>query len=148
MFMIHIHRTTGNSFRLLRSVVRLTDRIRFHILRRHGGVYIDSDVLLLRDLTPLCNGTFAYQWSDTPEYNSAVFGCPRRCAFISDFIAKAGGASLAYHPLKWRSLRAIETWPTRLPVMVFDPVWLKEIGADAIDPATYVFTSHKGALAR
>jgi mannosyltransferase OCH1-like enzyme len=29
---------------------------------RLGGIYVDSDMLLLRDLTPLCNSTFVYQW--------------------------------------------------------------------------------------
>jgi hypothetical protein len=50
------------------------------------GIYIDSDVLILRDLTPLCNATFVYQWSDKDADNSAVFGCAKNCRFVNEFI--------------------------------------------------------------
>lgn len=138
------YRLLGNEFRLLRTMVRLSDLLRFHLLRKHGGIYVDSDVLLLRDLTPLCNATFTYQWSDKDAENSAVFGCPTKCRFVNEYIRCAGTAPLSYHPLKWRRVgqQCISRWPVRLPTMVFDPVWLKQIGSDSYDPAEYVFTKH------
>lgn len=135
----------GNDFRLLRSMVRLSDLLRFHLLQKHGGIYIDSDVLLLRDLSPLCNSTFTYQWSDKDAENSAVFGCPKNCRFVNEYIQSAGTSPLAYHPLKWRRVgrHNVRRWPVRLPTMLFDPVWLKQIGSDTEDPAKYLFTKHE-----
>jgi len=101
-------------------------------------------VLLLRDLTPLCNATFVYQWSDKDADNSAVFGCAKNCRFVNEFIGAAGFTALAYHPLKWRKTgrNFVTEYPMRLPVMTFDPVWLREIGSDNKDPAEYVFEKH------
>ena len=144
LFWMWWYQTTGNTFRLLRAVVRLSDQLRFLLLKRHGGIYVDSDMLLLRDLTPLCNSTFVYQWSDKDADNSAVFGCPKNCRFVNEFISAAKFTALAYHPLKWRKTgdKHVSTYPTRLPVMTFDPVWLKEIGSDSEDPASYHFEAH------
>lgn len=139
------YRLVGNDFRLMRSMVRLSDMLRFHLLRKNGGIYIDSDVLLLHDLSPLCNSTFTYQWSNKDAENSAVFGCPENCPFVNDYIRSAGSAPLSYHPLKWRRVGrdSVRSWPVRLPTMVFDPVWLKQIGYDSYDPADYLFTKHE-----
>ena len=139
------YRVVGNEFRLLRSMVRLSDLLRFHLLQKYGGIYVDSDVLLLHDLTPLSNSTFAYRWSDKDAENSAVFGCPRNCRFVNEFIRSAGSTPLSYHPLKWRRTgeHDVHHWPVRLPTILFDAVWLKQIGADAQDPASYIFTKHE-----
>lgn len=140
-----VYKLLGNDFRVLRSMVRLSDLLRFHLLRKYGGIYLDSDVLLLHDLTPLCNSTFTYQWSDKDAENSAVFGCPKNCRFVNEYIRRAGSAPISYHPLKWRRVgrKGIHRWPVRLPTMVFDPVWLKQIGSDSADPADYIFTKHE-----
>ncbi|KAG0236565.1 hypothetical protein BGW42_003220 [Actinomortierella wolfii] len=54
--------------------VALSDEARFLILNRNGGVYLDADVLLLRDLSPLYDAgiEFAYEWSHTLMYNTAI----------------------------------------------------------------------------
>mmetsp|Transcript_7563 Transcript_7563/g.34262 ORF Transcript_7563/g.34262 Transcript_7563/m.34262 type:complete len:389 (-) Transcript_7563:3384-4550(-) len=139
------YRVVGNRFRLLRSMVRLSDLLRFQLLQSYGGIYVDSDVLLLNDLTPLCNSTFTYRWSDKDAENSAVFGCPKNCLFVKEYIRIAGMAPLSYHPLKWRKVgrHGVSRWPVRLPTIVFDPVWLKHIGSDAYEPAEYIFTKHE-----
>jgi hypothetical protein len=54
--------------------VALSDEARFLILYRYGGMYLDADVLLLRDMSPLYDAgmEFAYEWSNTGMYNTAV----------------------------------------------------------------------------
>ncbi|KAG0090592.1 hypothetical protein BGZ92_002611 [Podila epicladia] len=54
--------------------VALSDEARFLILYRYGGMYLDADVLLLKDMSPFYDaGTeFAYEWSNTEMYNTAV----------------------------------------------------------------------------
>lgn len=55
------------------SVV-LSDMARFLLAHRFGGIYVDTDTLLLRDFEELFNwsGAFAYRWSRMREYNTAV----------------------------------------------------------------------------
>jgi mannosyltransferase OCH1-like enzyme len=38
------------------------DLLRIVVLYKYGGLYFDLDSLLLRDLTPLFNQDFVYQW--------------------------------------------------------------------------------------
>ncbi|KAG0230441.1 hypothetical protein B0O80DRAFT_423108 [Mortierella sp. GBAus27b] len=54
--------------------VALSDEARFLILHRYGGMYLDADVLLLRDMSPLYDAgmEFAYEWSNTGMYNTAI----------------------------------------------------------------------------
>ncbi|KAF9904618.1 hypothetical protein EC991_002548 [Linnemannia zychae] len=54
--------------------VALSDEARFLILNRNGGIYLDADVLLLRDMSPFFDSgiEFAYEWSNTGMYNTAI----------------------------------------------------------------------------
>ena len=146
LFRLWLYRAFGNDFRVYVSVRRLSDMLRFKLLDTHGGIYIDSDILLLRDLTSLCNSTFLYPWGSLDADNNAVVGSPKNGPFVAEFIRQAGNSPLAYHPLKWRKVagKNIEDWPTRIPVMVFDPLWLKDSGLDSRDPAKYPFDTRKG----
>ncbi|ORZ27704.1 hypothetical protein BCR41DRAFT_367297 [Lobosporangium transversale] len=54
--------------------VALSDEARFLILNRNGGIYLDADVLLLKDMSPFYDAglEFAYEWSHTGMYNTAI----------------------------------------------------------------------------
>ncbi|KAF8960100.1 hypothetical protein BGZ46_001642 [Entomortierella lignicola] len=54
--------------------VALSDEARFLILNRNGGIYLDVDVLLLKDMSPFYDSglEFAYEWSSTRQYNTAI----------------------------------------------------------------------------
>ncbi|KAG0347503.1 hypothetical protein BG004_007650 [Podila humilis] len=54
--------------------VALSDEARFLILYKYGGIYLDADVLLLKDMSPFYSlgQEFAYEWSNTEMYNTAV----------------------------------------------------------------------------
>ncbi|KAF9436304.1 hypothetical protein BGZ76_004335 [Entomortierella beljakovae] len=60
--------------------VALSDQARFMILHRYGGMYLDADVLLLRDMSPLYDSgmEFAYEWSNTQMYNTAILMLTRK----------------------------------------------------------------------
>ena len=57
------------------SPVELADVARFHILARHGGVYVDTDFECLRPLDPLLKGVEAFAAFQQPgEVNTALLG--------------------------------------------------------------------------
>ena len=41
-----------------------SDFVRILLLHKYGGVYVDFDVLFLRDFSPLLKYEFAYKWQD------------------------------------------------------------------------------------
>lgn len=80
----------------------LSDMARFVLTHRYGGMYIDTDTLLLRDWEELWNwrGAFAYRWSRLPEYNTAIMRMHRYSA-LGSFIFKAALANgLDFHPVR------------------------------------------------
>jgi mannosyltransferase OCH1-like enzyme len=45
----------------------VSDAVRFVVLHKFGGMYIDADILLLHDLQPFYMYEFAYLWSTLNE---------------------------------------------------------------------------------
>ncbi|KAF9301264.1 hypothetical protein BGZ74_006931 [Mortierella antarctica] len=54
--------------------VAFSDEVRFLILYWYGGMYLDADTLLLRDMSPIYDTglEFAYEWSNLKIYNTAI----------------------------------------------------------------------------
>ena len=50
----------------------LSDQLRTILLRQYGGIWLDSDTVLLRDLSPLWPFEFASRWSYTTHHNTAI----------------------------------------------------------------------------
>jgi WD repeat and SOF domain-containing protein 1 len=44
------------------------------ILNLYGGIYVDGDVLFLRDMSLFWTENFAYRWSQLETWNTAVLG--------------------------------------------------------------------------
>ena len=51
-----------------------SDLVRFVVCHRFGGIYLDTDTILLRDWEDMWGwkGAYAYRWSRMPRYNTAV----------------------------------------------------------------------------
>ena len=54
------------------STTSFPDVVRFFVLAAYGGVYLDCDMLLLRQLTPLLAKDFYYRWSSQEYCNTAA----------------------------------------------------------------------------
>lgn len=133
------------------KMVGFTDFVRFFVLHLHGGVYIDLDVLLLRDMSVLlplpsdANAAskdvgleFAYQWGKlVGQCNTAILSL-RKNGIVGQKLAKEAfamevdpkgyyGRFEGFHPLKImdrvRSLH-LETSFLLMPSFLFDPFWL------------------------
>jgi hypothetical protein len=110
----------------------LISKVRFMVLDVYGGIYIDGDVIYLKDMQIFREYTFAYRWSDQYAINTAIMGLNRAqnnhdlySKFISDSNS-LGGLIRKLHPR-----RLSETFQDVLNfkgldvmhVSFFDPAW-------------------------
>ena len=109
--------------------VQISDAVRFIVLHLHGGVYLDMDVMLLRDMRPLLlqPHAFAEQWverSPPSDYNTAVLSL-RANSSLSTYLVRGGvRMGMNFHPkaigrMLWRDGRSEEL--AKLHNTVFDP---------------------------
>jgi hypothetical protein len=58
-----------------RTLAELSNLVRYEVLRRHGGIYVDTDVECLRSLTPLLRGIDALAALEVPgRVGNAILG--------------------------------------------------------------------------
>ncbi|CAG8570973.1 12631_t:CDS:1 [Acaulospora colombiana] len=119
--------------------VTLSDMVRFVILYKYGGIYVDADVLLMRDMRPLyyANFEFSYRWSYTKGYNTAILRLRRHSPTSRRIIERAIKNNMTFHPhriMEYLStpenytMEKIDRQLYMLPVGLFDPLWLREDG--------------------
>ncbi|MDI1487361.1 MAG: hypothetical protein OHK93_006630 [Ramalina farinacea] len=93
---------------------QVSDLVRFVVLHLHGGVYLDMDVLLLRDLRPLlllpqspptdpdAQPAWAEQWvehaHDPGDYNTAVLSLPANSSLTSYLLRGGLRMGMNFHP--------------------------------------------------
>lgn len=64
----------------------VSDYIRAHAIYEEGGVYLDTDVIIRKDITPLLNNR-AFVGFETDEYPfTAVFGAEPKHPFLKDML--------------------------------------------------------------
>jgi hypothetical protein len=124
----------------------LGDLVRLLVLAKHGGVYVDMDVLLLRNLGPLLGHEFAEQWEASCfESNNAVLRIKADSAFarhILSFVAKTDPKTLpsAFSPYAWGKVALYDSFKLfdRLPVCFIDSAFLH----DSFDNSSKVHPSN------
>jgi WD repeat and SOF domain-containing protein 1 len=109
----------------------ISDAVRFVVLHKFGGMYIDADILLLRDLQPFYIHEFAYRWSTLDEFNTAVLRLHPKSNISLILIDRAqrDRDPLIFFPTSIQSY----LYPiilNRLPCIFFDPLWIVADGAD------------------
>jgi hypothetical protein len=109
--------------RLLRA------RWQIDVLYKYGGIYVDMDMMFLRDMRSLiCSGCFhdefCYQWSShMPHGNSAVLRLRERSPTALALLARCAAAGTC-HPR--HAFGFAENWDLELfvlPCPAFDPLW-------------------------
>lgn len=108
--------------------VILSDLVRFVLCHRFGGVYLDVDMLFLRDWEELWgwSGSFSYRWSHEDRYNTAVLRLRRGSALGSFLIRTALAHGLDFHPTsvtRYLKDAHMSELLYRVPDALFDPSW-------------------------
>lgn len=122
------------------------DLFRILVLHRYGGIYVDTDVIALRDFAPLLTYEWAYQWGGWggrwPEsaekatrINGAVLrmrpGSPALVAMMHELHAtpiptqsSTEWGRFLYQRVLYRTPPSARApWPVILPVCYIDPEW-------------------------
>lgn len=119
-----------------------SDLFRFVTLYKHGGIYLDMDMMLLRDMgdlfrQPFVSNEFCYRWSKRPHCNSAVLRLRRRGETAQAILTRCvdvgtcdPGVALRFDDNKRLDL-------TVLPCPFFDPLWLHHDGKDRFEGAPF-----------
>jgi WD repeat and SOF domain-containing protein 1 len=109
----------------------VSDAVRFVVLHKYGGMYIDADILLLRDLQPFYMHEFAYRWSILDEFNTAILRLYPQSNISSILLNRAHQTRTpsVFFPTSIRSYLH-PTVLNRIPSVFFDPLWLAADGAD------------------
>nr|CAG8435254.1 9018_t:CDS:1 [Entrophospora candida] len=121
-----------------KKTVSFSDLVRFVVLYKYGGMYVDADVLLLRDMRPFyhSNFEFSYRWSYLDDYNTAVLRLWKNSATAIAVIKGAMKNHLDFHPFRAKKYLLNDDTTTKelneklymLPVGLFDPLWLRNDG--------------------
>jgi hypothetical protein len=108
-----------------------SDMARLIILYKYGGIYIDLDIFLLKDFTPLFGIEFCYSWSNLKQGNNAILRFPKQSnrllklmnkyiiflsRYVEDFKFNVG---MTHNNIFNDSLDLL-----CLPSTLFDPVWI------------------------
>ncbi|KAI1793848.1 hypothetical protein LXA43DRAFT_971513 [Ganoderma leucocontextum] len=109
--------------------VILSDLVRFVLCHRYGGVYLDVDMLFLRDWEELWgwNGSFSYRWSHEDRYNTAVLRLRKGSALGTFLLRTALFNNMDFHPTtvsRYLKDAHMEKLLYRIPDALFDPAWL------------------------
>lgn len=96
------------------------------VLAKYGGVYFDLDVLFLKDLRPLCNVEFFYQWSNRPWANSAVMHAYAGSSTLLALMERGRriGTLRPARLLKFAELDSATDDVLVYPSFAFDPLWI------------------------
>ncbi len=134
-----------------RRVWRDGDLFRILALHNYGGLYVDMDVVLLRNLGPLLDREFIYQWEDLDGlYNGALMHLHRRSQFARELID--GVLALRPGNFRWgrdNLARAVARGCqiAVLPAAFFDTDWQAERRFVAFRRTPSSANLHEGAFA-
>lgn len=105
------------------------DLARLLILYHHGGVYCDCDMVILRDVSPLLDWEWLYQWgSESVWQNGAIMHANKGGQFISDLLVGIRHTKPRKNTTSWgrqlyRRVRKINKHFVVWPCGFFDTSW-------------------------
>ncbi|KAF8918145.1 hypothetical protein CPB85DRAFT_1373893 [Mucidula mucida] len=129
-----------------RLSVVMSDMVRFVLCQRYGGVYLDADMLFLRDWEELWGwrGSFSYRWSFHTRYNTAVLRLRKGSALGTFLLRTATKNELDFHPItvsRYLKEAHLDGLLYRIPDALFDPAWMNGDGYQRDRPPQPYFKS-------
>jgi hypothetical protein len=110
-----------------------SDLVRYVVLLKHGGIWFDTDVLFLRDLSAILPYEFAYPWSKRPPFgrpenhtlNAAVMRLFKNSDANLDMARRVANEKIPFGLWGLSALRDNTRHPdlSVIDVNFFDPLW-------------------------
>ena len=125
------------------SPLERANLLRLVTLYKHGGVYLDLDTMLLRDLSdlfdqPFMTEDFTYRWSaDLPYGNNAVLRFRRGSENAWKLLERSAKEGSCNPRVVLRFDGAEEIDLTVLPCPFFDPLWPHADGKSRLENAPF-----------
>lgn len=123
--------------------VERSDLVRLVALHHHGGVYLDLDMMLLRDLgelfdQPFITEEFCYRWSaDQPYANSAFLRLSQGSQTTQELLARSAKLGSCRPTEILRFDRGDIPDLTILPCAFFDPLWPHADGKSRLEETPF-----------
>jgi len=118
-----------------------SDFVRLLLLHNYGGVYIDFDVILLKDFAPLVDHEFVYQWGSYPNenmLNGAIMSLHERSKLAKALLRDVFNTHPIMGSLCWANdayLRVKQQLPLLVfPGAIFNPEW--QVATEMLYPLT------------
>ncbi|KAK0494817.1 hypothetical protein EDD18DRAFT_285053 [Armillaria luteobubalina] len=116
-----------------RLSVIMSDMARFILCQRFGGIYLDADMIFLRDWEELWGwkGSFSYRWAFRERYNTAVLRLNKGSALGTFLLRTALKNELDFHPIpasNYVKHGKLDALLYRAPGALFDPAWMNADG--------------------
>lgn len=110
-----------------------SDLFRVLILHNYGGVYLDADVMLLRDFAPIVGGEWLYQWGSSCNFaNAAVLSLKKHSLLAKEFLSHMSTKDPRLGSFDWGRDLYHEVWKKQpfnvLPSCFFDVLWMFNAG--------------------
>jgi len=112
------------------------DLFRILVLHKYGGLYVDFDVVFLRDFAPLLNQEFMYKWSFQKEMiNGAVMRMYKCSKLSNDLLNEIYFGSVIPGTTNWstdlyQKVRKYNTNWTIFPCAFFNTEWQIEFSTE------------------
>lgn len=136
----------GDGNQMTYFTIATSDAARLIILHLHGGVYLDVDMVLLRDMRPLLlsDTPFAERWGTNPDsslYNNAVVHLPAYSPLSSYMLYGGTRIGRVYHFMVLGRMMALEGRDSssdkglrKLEAAFFDPIWMEARDGKCVVP--------------
>lgn len=125
----------------VRKFAFVSDYVRLWALEQYGGVYVDTDVIVLKSYEPLLNDTAFIGLEESKAYlpGTCVMGCEAHCKWVKDMLSlyesatffkpdgsmdlttnvERLGSAMVRHGLKvdggkWKEIQYLEEWGLRI----------------------------------
>jgi hypothetical protein len=115
-----------------------SDFVRCVVLFKYGGIYIDMDMMLIRDLGGLPPDEFCYPWGTKQPYGNSAFMRLRQGSETAHEILATAAAKRSCHPHTiFHFDHCADLDILVLPCPFFDPLWPHHEGSDTYEAAPF-----------
>lgn len=96
--------TNATEFRLAETFAQKADIVRYEVVGRYGGVYLDTDMECLDNIEPLLDGVEAFAgWLEPLEIGIGIFGATPGHPWLAELVSRLPEAMKTGFDILWQT---------------------------------------------